>query len=74
MNTDRLIDGLRLDSELLQTTRRAFSQRIRAGLERDDEQIRALRTFVAPPRDLHVHPDGDVAVVDVGGTNCRAVP
>lgn len=72
MRPDELIDRLRLDSQLLQTTRRAFSQRIRAGLERDGEQIRALRTFLAPPRDLDVYPDVDVAVVDVGGTNCRA--
>jgi hexokinase len=72
MQIGEMIDRLGLSAELLQTTRRSFSQRIRAGIERDGEQIRALRTYLAPPRNLDSHPECDVAVVDVGGTNCRA--
>lgn len=65
------LKALHLDQAALGRLEQAFSARIASGLARDGQEIKALRTYLRPPDKL----PGDgrrVAVVDIGGTNCRA--
>jgi len=71
MSVQKQIESLRVNSQRLQAMRSAFAQRIAAGLSRDGEQIRALRAYLSPPSRQPVDGASRVAVIDVGGTNCR---
>lgn len=57
-----------LDAAQLDAIRYAMADRIRAGLEADGREIKALDAHLSPPRVR----DGRALVVDIGGTNMRA--
>lgn len=61
--------AFRLDDPALQDVRRALEARIREGLAAENQEIKALPAWIAPPEpDVH----GKAIVVDTGGTNMRA--
>ena len=68
---------LALHDDTLERVRQCFAERVAAGLRADDQQIRALPTYIPPARPTTeraatADKSAVVAVVDVGGTNCRA--
>jgi hexokinase len=60
---------LPLSTQALNDVRAALAQRIRAGLAREGEEIRALPAFLAPPI---ARLQGRALTIDTGGTNMRA--
>lgn len=71
MESNPAFQSLKLSRAVLVELTRIFSAEIARGLAADGEQIKALRTFLRPP-EAPTRPHQQVAVIDVGGTNCRA--
>ncbi|MEW6284428.1 MAG: hexokinase, partial [Candidatus Eremiobacterota bacterium] len=63
------LEELVLNRRQLEEVRQALRERITEGLERDGQEIRALLTYLPPPRSA---PAGQALVMDCGGTNMRA--
>ena len=67
MNID--LSSFKLNHKQLEEIRDTLSDRIKIGLQKDNTEIKAMPAFLpSPPKGL----DGEVLVLDTGGTNMRA--
>ena len=68
-HTPDLLASFTLSQEQLEETATILSERIKQGLVRDGQEIKAIPAYLAPPPQGI---SGTVLVVDTGGTNIRA--
>ena len=68
-HTPDLLASFTLSQEQLEKTASVLSERIKLGLAREGQEIKAIPAYLAPPPQGI---SGTVLVVDTGGTNIRA--